>query len=113
MKMKNDNKININNDNAEYFINKVKHTLTSKYDINKNDLMSIGEFIDFLKCEGIEDVTLKNMRDWDNKGILPAYRVPQGKSREDVSEILYQWTFEYSEGDIVFKVNRFGSAGYL
>ena len=84
IKMKNDNKININNDNAEYFINKVKHTLTSKYDINKNDLMSIGEFIDFLKCEGIEDVTLKNMRDWDNKGILPAYRVPQGKSREDV-----------------------------
>ncbi len=82
--MKNDKKIDINNCEAEYFLNRIKYTLTPKSNVNKNDLMSIGEFIDFLRCEGIEDVTLKNMRDWDNKGILPAYRVPQGSSREDV-----------------------------
>ena len=123
--MKSYKKIDMNNDNAYYFINKVKHTLTSKNNINKNDLMSIGEFIDLLKCEGISDVTFKNMRDWDNKGILPAYRVPQGKSREDVryysnehlnmvKEILYlksvglelpdiyKIMFENEDADIIF-----------
>lgn len=67
-----------------YFINNKRYILESKKQKNKNELIVIGNFFQILKNENIENVTLKNLREWDNKNVLPAYRIAHGPIREKV-----------------------------
>ena len=67
-----------------YFINNKRYILESKKQKNKNELIVIGNFFKTLKNENIENVTLKNLREWDNKNVLPAYRIAHGPIREKV-----------------------------
>ncbi|WP_300369184.1 MerR family transcriptional regulator [Brachyspira sp.] len=74
----------LNNNSIEYFIKNKRYILESKKHKNKNELIVIGDFFQILKDENIENVTLKNLREWDNKNVLPAYRITHGPIREKV-----------------------------
>ena len=74
----------LNNISIAYFIKNKRYILESKTYKNKNELIVIGEFFQILKDENIENVTLKNLREWDNKKLLPAYRITHGPIREKV-----------------------------
>ena len=74
----------LNNISITYFINNKRYILESKKYKNKNELIVIGEFFQILRDENIENVTLKNLREWDNKNVLPAYRITHGPIREKV-----------------------------
>lgn len=74
----------LNNISIAYFINNKRYILESKKYKNKNELIVIGDFFQILRDENIENVTLKNLREWDNKKLLPAYRITHGPIREKV-----------------------------
>lgn len=74
----------LNNTSIAYFINNKRYILESIKNKNKNELIAIGNFLEILKNEEINNVTLKNLREWDNKNVLPAYRITHGPIREKV-----------------------------
>lgn len=74
----------LNNISIAYFINNKRYILKSRTYKNKNELIVIGNFFQILKDENIENITLKNLREWDNKKLLPAYRIAHGPIREKV-----------------------------
>ena len=74
----------LNDISIAYFINNKRYILESKKYKNKNELIVIGEFFQILRDENIENITLKNLREWDNKKLLPAYRMTHGPIREKV-----------------------------
>ncbi|MCZ9892533.1 MerR family transcriptional regulator [Brachyspira hyodysenteriae] len=89
---------------SEYYIKNKKYKLESK--INKKELIAIGDFLKILKCEKIENVTLKNLREWDNKKLLQAFRVAHGPIREKVRYYTKQHI------NIVIEILRLKSLGF-
>ncbi|MCZ9837848.1 MerR family transcriptional regulator [Brachyspira hyodysenteriae] len=89
---------------SEYYIKNNKYKLESK--INKKELIAIGDFLKILKCEKIENVTLKNLREWDNKKLLQAFRVAHGPIREKVRYYTKQHI------NIVIEILRLKSLGF-
>ncbi|KLI47154.1 MerR family transcriptional regulator [Brachyspira hyodysenteriae] len=89
---------------SEYYIKNKKYKLESK--INKKELIAIGDFLKILKCEKIENVTLKNLREWDNKKLLQAFRVAHGPIREKVRYYIKQHI------NIVIEILRLKSLGF-
>lgn len=91
---------------SEYYIKNKKYKLESKRNKNKSELIAIGDFLKILKCEKIENVTLKNLREWDNKKLLEAFRVAHGPIREKVR----YYTKEHI--NIVVEILRLKSLGF-
>lgn len=95
----------LNNISIAYFINNKRYILKSKKYKNKNELIVIGEFFQILRNENIENVTLKNLREWDNKKLLPAYRITHGPIREKVRY------YSKEHIDIVIEILRLKALG--
>ena len=96
----------LNNISIAYFIKNKRYILESKTYKNKNELIVIGEFFQILKDENIENVTLKNLREWDNKKLLPAYRITHGPIREKVRY------YSKEHIDIVREILRLKALGF-
>ena len=78
-------KRDINNFDLYYFIKNKKYTLP-KYSFilkSKKRLMSIGEFLNLLEKNNINNMSINLLREWDNKELLPAYRVEKGMIRTE------------------------------
>ncbi|AEM22851.1 hypothetical protein Bint_2245 [Brachyspira intermedia PWS/A] len=78
-------KRDINNFDLYYFIKNKKYYLP-KYSFilkSKKRLMSIGEFLNLLKKNSIKNMSINLLREWDNKELLPAYRVERGMIRTE------------------------------
>lgn len=78
-------KRDINNFDLYYFIKNKKYTLP-KYSFilkSKKRLMSIGEFLNLLEENNIKNMSINLLREWDNKELLPAYRVERGMIRTE------------------------------
>ena len=70
-------KRDINNFDLYYFIKNKKYSLPRYSFIlkSKKRLMSIGEFLNLLEENNIKNMSINLLREWDNKELLPAYRV--------------------------------------
>ena len=78
-------KRDINNFDLYYFIKNKKYYLP-KYSFilkSKKRLMSIGEFLNLLEKNNIKNMSINLLREWDNKELLPAYRVERGMIRTE------------------------------
>ena len=78
-------KRDINNFDLYYFIKNKKYYLP-KYSFilkSKKRLMSIGEFLNLLEKNNINNMSINLLREWDNKELLPAYRVERGMIRTE------------------------------
>ena len=78
-------KRDINHSDLHYFIKSKKYTLP-KYSFilrSKKRLMSIGEFLKLLEKNNIKNMSINLLREWDNKELLPAYRVEKGIVRTE------------------------------
>ena len=78
-------KRDINHYDLYYFIKSKKYTLP-KYSFilrSKKRLMSIGEFLKLLEENNINNMSINLLREWDNKELLPAYRVERGMIRTE------------------------------
>ena len=78
-------KRDINNFDLYYFIKNKKYSLP-KYSFilkSKKRLMSIGEFLNLLEENNIKNMSINLLREWDNKELLPAYRVERGMIRTE------------------------------
>ncbi|PCG20196.1 helix-turn-helix domain-containing protein [Brachyspira sp. G79] len=78
-------KRDINHSDLHYFIKSKKCTLP-KYSFilrSKKRLMSIGEFLKLLEKNNIKNMSINLLREWDNKELLPAYRVEKGMIRTE------------------------------
>ncbi|MEI0557960.1 MerR family transcriptional regulator [Brachyspira intermedia] len=78
-------KRDINNFDLYYFIKNKKYYLP-KYSFilkSKKRLMSIGEFLNLLEKNSIKNMSINLLREWDNKELLPAYRVERGMIRTE------------------------------
>ena len=78
-------KRDINHYDLYYFIKSKKYTLP-KYSFilrSKKRLMSIGEFLKLLEENNIKNMSINLLREWDNKELLPAYRVEKGMIRTE------------------------------
>lgn len=96
----------LNNISIAYFIKNKRYVLESRKNKNKNELIIIGEFFQILKDEEINNVTLKNLREWDNKNVLPAYRITHGPIREKVRY------YSKEHVDIVREILRLKALGF-
>ena len=96
----------LNNTSIAYFINNKRYILESIKNKNKNELIAIGNFLEILKNEEINNVTLKNLREWDNKNVLPAYRITHGPIREKVRY------YSKEHIDIVREILRLKALGF-
>lgn len=76
-------KRNINAVEIKYFINGRKYTLPKYSLVNKKKLISIGEFLKLLEKNDIKNMSINLLREWDNKELLPAYRVEKGMIRTE------------------------------
>ena len=77
-------KRDINNFDLYYFIKNKKYYLP-KYSFilkSKKRLMSIGEFLNLLE-NNMKNMSINLLREWDNKELLPAYRVERGMIRTE------------------------------
>ena len=75
----------INTFDVYYFIKNKKYSLP-KYSFilrSKKRLMSIGEFLNLLEENNIKNMSINLLREWDNKELLPAYRVERGMIRTE------------------------------
>ncbi|WIH90260.1 helix-turn-helix domain-containing protein [Brachyspira pilosicoli] len=75
----------INAFDVYYFIKNKKYALP-KYSFilkSKKILMSIGEFLKLLEDNNIKNMSINLLREWDNKELLPAYRVERGMIRTE------------------------------
>ena len=78
-------KRDINNFDLYYFIKNKKYYLP-KYSFilkSKKRLMSIGEFLNLLEKNNMKNMSINLLREWDNKELLPAYRVERGMIRTE------------------------------
>ena len=78
-------KRDINNFDLYYFIKNKKYYLP-KYSFilkSKKRLTSIGEFLNLLEKNNIKNMSINLLREWDNKELLPAYRVERGMIRTE------------------------------
>ena len=96
----------LNNTSIAYFIKNKRYILESIKNKNKNELIAIGNFLEILKNEEINNVTLKNLREWDNKNVLPAYRITHGPIREKVRY------YSKEHIDIVREILRLKALGF-
>ena len=78
-------KRDINNFDLYYFIKNKKYSLPRYSFIlkSKKRLMSIGEFLNLLEENNIKNMSINLLREWDNKELLPAYRVEKGMIRTE------------------------------
>ena len=119
-------KRDINNFDLYYFIKNKKYYLP-KYSFilkSKKRLMSIGEFLNLLEKNNMKNMSINLLREWDNKELLPAYRVERGMIRTEsryyimehldiVKEIvrLKSYGLEIRETDIVKEIVKLKSYG--
>uniref|UniRef100_UPI003F4C9DF0 MerR family transcriptional regulator n=1 Tax=Brachyspira catarrhinii TaxID=2528966 RepID=UPI003F4C9DF0 len=78
-------KRDVNNFDLYYFIKNKKYYLP-KYSFilkSKKRLMSIGEFLNLLEKNNMKNMSINLLREWDNKELLPAYRVERGMIRTE------------------------------
>ncbi|WP_157151497.1 MerR family transcriptional regulator [Brachyspira sp. SAP_772] len=75
----------INAFDVHYFIKNKKYALPEYSFIlrSKKRLMSIGEFLNLLEENNIKNMSINLLREWDNKELLPAYRVTRGAIRTE------------------------------
>ena len=78
-------KRDINNFDLYYFIKNKKYCFSKYSSIlkSKKRLMSIGEFLNLLEKNNIKNMSINLLREWDNKELLPAYRVEKGMIRTE------------------------------
>ena len=78
-------KRDINNFDLYYFIKNKKYCFSKYSSIlkSKKRLMSIGEFLNLLEKNNIKNMSINLLREWDNKELLPAYRVERGMIRTE------------------------------